>query len=186
MSMNLNRPGDAMSPNGPMPMEVDRVMDEKGKSKGEGKYKSKSKSWWNSIPFGGKGPGRGKGRSFGRGKGKGKQKGKKGKGKMKGGKGKTLDQNQLRVCHGFGHWSRDCPQRVQQVTELNNPALMQTAIQVPVQPRTAATGSVASGQTVSTASSTLSFPHWSSFRELLCPFICSGSFDSSSDHPGDS
>ena len=153
-SVNINRPTDPLQSNGPMPMEVDRIED-KGKSKGKGKFKGKAKSWWSAFPFGGKGPGRGKGRGVGRGKGKSKQKGKKGqkgKSKTKNGKGKTLDQNQCRICHGFGHWSRDCPQRVQQVTDLNNPALMQTAIQVPVQPRTSMTGSVASGQTASTSS----------------------------------
>ena len=38
------------------------------------------------------------------------------------------------------------------MTELNYPALMQTAIQVPVQPRPSVTGSVAGGQTASTSS----------------------------------
>ena len=31
-SVNLNRPGDPMPFNGPTPMEVDRLMEEKGKS----------------------------------------------------------------------------------------------------------------------------------------------------------
>ena len=106
-SVNINRPTDPLQSNGPMPMDVDRVED-KGKSKGKGKFKGKAKSWRNAFPFGGKGPGRGKGRGVGRGKGQSKQKGKKGqkgKSKTKNGKGKTLDQNQCRICHGFGHWT---------------------------------------------------------------------------------
>ena len=44
-SVNFSRPGELGPSNGPMPMEVDRIM----LSKGKGKYKSKSKSWWNAV-----------------------------------------------------------------------------------------------------------------------------------------
>jgi hypothetical protein len=70
---------------GPVPMEVDRIANEKGKgSKGKNsKGKSKGKSWWSFGSYGlyGRGRGRGKGRGN-KGKGKGKQKGKS-KGKSK-------------------------------------------------------------------------------------------------------
>ena len=66
------------------------------------------------------------------------------------------------------------------MTELNNPALMQTPIHVPVQPRPSAAGSVAIGQTVSTASSTLNA------AELTCPFDHSSPFDSPGDRSRDS
>ena len=112
---------------GPAPMEIDRI-EEKGKGKGKQKGKQKRKGWW-QFPYGGRGGGqpKGKGRGFKGGKSKGKNKGKqygKSKGKQKGkqgGKkgGGDVGQNQCRVCFGYGHWSRDCPQRVQQVTELN-------------------------------------------------------------------
>lgn len=77
-------------PNGPAPMDVDRIQE---KGKGKGKYKGKGKQ---------------------NGKSKGKQ-----KGKYAGKKGDDVGQNQCRICYGNGHWSRDCPQRVQQVTETN-------------------------------------------------------------------
>ena len=106
---------------GPQPMEVDRI-ENKGKSKSKGKTKDKGKSWWSygSAGYGafGKGRGRsGKGRGN-KGRGKGKQKG---KSKSKGGKdwgkkGKTkgkVDSQQCRICFEYGHWSRECPNRMQ-------------------------------------------------------------------------
>ena len=97
---------------GPMDMEVDRIYNQKGKGKGKdtkgGKGKGKGK-------YGGK-DSKGKGKAGGKdskGYGKGKQKG---KGKDKGsGKGKGLSADMCKICHGYGHWSRECPQRVRQV-----------------------------------------------------------------------
>ena len=105
---------------GPIPMEVDRVFMEKGKGKEKGKFKGgKGKGDWTSAW----GFLRGKGRGRGKGKDKGKQKGKKGKskGKTKGknkSKGK-LGQNQCSECLQYGHWARDCPNkmRVNQVEQ---------------------------------------------------------------------
>ena len=114
-------------PNGPAPMEVDRVQEKgKGKGKYKGKGKDKGKSWW-QFPFGGRGgQQKGKGKFEKGGKSKGKNKGKQGgkskgkqKGKSSGKKGSDVGQNQCRVCYGYGHWSRDCPQRAQQITETN-------------------------------------------------------------------
>ena len=137
---------------GPAPMEIDRI-EEKGKGKGKQKGKQKGKGWW-QFPYGGRGGGqpKGKGRGFKGGKSKGKNKGKqygKSKGKQKGkqgGKkgGGDVGQNQCRVCFGYGHWSRDCPQRVQQVTELNVQQQQQ-----PVRPGSGP-NTVASGSTAST------------------------------------
>ena len=100
---------------GPTPMEIDRVeVKGKGKNKGKSKGKNNSGSGWSSGAWGfGRGRGRGrdgKGRGKkGRGKGKGKNKGKS-KNKGKGNKGK-VGQDQCAICYGYGHWSRDCPQR---------------------------------------------------------------------------
>ena len=101
---------------GPTPMEVDRV---EGKSKGKGK-KGKGKGGWN-IPwgagrgFGGRSGGKAKGKGKkGRGRGNnkgGKSKGKKGKSKD-GQKGKGAGYNQCKICFGYGHWSGECPQRM--------------------------------------------------------------------------
>ena len=142
---------------GPTPMEVDRV---EGKSKGKGK-KGKGKGSWN-IPwgagrgFGGRSGGKAKGKGKkGRGRGNnkgGKSKGKKGKSKD-GQKGKAAGHNQCKICFGYGHWSGECPQRmdvnnVQQDTSYtgspvnNNGASSSSAYpqgqgeQSPVQPRT--------------------------------------------------
>eukprot|EP00435_Cladocopium_sp_Y103_P025937 s2422_g6.t1 len=106
---------------GAQPMEVDRI-ENKGKGK-KGKSKDKGKSWWNYGSVGtafGRGRGRGKGGRTNKGKGKGKQKGKgKSKGKFGGKKGKNkgkVDSQQCRICWEYGHWARECPNRmVQQV-----------------------------------------------------------------------
>ena len=111
---------------GPIPMEVDRVYMDKGKGKDKGKYKGgkgKGGDWtsaWGYLR------GKGRGRGFkGKGKDKGKQKGKKGKSKGKNkGKNKSkgkLGQNQCSECLQFGHWARDCPNkmRVNQVEQQN-------------------------------------------------------------------
>eukprot|EP00435_Cladocopium_sp_Y103_P037670 s676_g10.t1 len=108
---------------GPQPMEVDRVENKGGKGK-KGESKDKGKGWWNYGGYGSAAFGRGRGRGKGRGnkgKGKGKQKGKgKSKNKDGGKKGKNkgkVDSQQCRVCWEYGHWARDCPNRmVQQVT----------------------------------------------------------------------
>ena len=142
---------------GPTPMEVDRV---EGKSKGKGK-KGKGKGSWN-IPwgagrgFGGRSGGKAKGKGKkGRGRGNnkgGKSKGKKGKSKD-GQKGKGAGYNQCKICFGYGHWSGECPQRmdvnnVQQDTSytgspVNNNGASSSSMyrqgqgeQSPVQPRT--------------------------------------------------
>ena len=130
---------------GSRPMEVDRV-EEKGKYKGGKKGKKGS---WQSYAGGflgykgGKGKqnqnGKGKG---GRGKGKGGfQKGKnKGKnksgGKQKGkANGKRVDAQQCRICYGYGHWSKECPQRVNQVVqEQQQPYQQPPQAQQPFQP----------------------------------------------------
>eukprot|EP00435_Cladocopium_sp_Y103_P043647 s2238_g12.t1 len=127
--------------NGPAPMDVDRIYNEKGKSyKGKGKSKSKSKSWWSfgSYGFAGRGRGgRGKGRgNKGKGKGKSKEKNKgksKDGGKKGGRKGKQVDAQQCRLCLEYGHWSRECPNRMtQQVT--NNAVPPQAQAQQQQQP----------------------------------------------------
>eukprot|EP00435_Cladocopium_sp_Y103_P023304 s2901_g5.t1 len=127
--------------NGPVPMEVDRVYNDKGKGyKGKSKSKSKGKGWWSFGSYGlqGRGRGRGKGGRTNKGKGKGKQKGKfksksKDYGKKGGRKGKQLDPQQCRLCHEFGHWSRDCPNRMTNQV-INNAGGVQPQ-QVPVQPQ---------------------------------------------------
>ena len=115
---------------GPTPMEIDRVEDYKGK--GKGKYKGKHKSSWGvPWPYGrgggrGKGKSKGKGKKGGRGKGRGggksKGKGKKGGGKSKGQKGK-LGENQCKLCFQYGHWSGECPNKmdVNNVQQQNGP-----------------------------------------------------------------
>ena len=100
---------------GPAPMDIDRV--EKGKGKGKDKGKEKGKgghggAWdagaWMFGRGRGKGNYKGKGKKGkGRGKGKGKNKGKKGQGKTKAG------PNQCSICFGYGHWSRECPRRME-------------------------------------------------------------------------
>ena len=105
-------------PNGPAPMEIDRVADDGykgGKGKGKGKYKGKGK-WnlpWGAGRFGGRGKGKGKGKKGrGRGNAKAKGKGKKG-GKHKGGqKGGKAGPNQCKICYGYGHWSNECPHKM--------------------------------------------------------------------------
>eukprot|EP00435_Cladocopium_sp_Y103_P021125 s485_g5.t1 len=104
---------------GAQPMEVDRI-ENKGKGK-KGKSKDKGKSWWNYGSVGtafGRGRGRGKGGRTNKGKGKGKQKGKnKSKGKFGGKKGKNkgkVDNRQCRICWEYGHWARECPNRMVQ------------------------------------------------------------------------
>ena len=109
---------------GPIPMEVDRVFMEKGKGKEKGKFKGgkgKGGDWTSAWGFL---RGKGRGRGFkGKGKDKGKQKGKKGKSKGKSkGKNKSkgkLGQNQCSECLQYGHWARDCPNkmRVNQVEQ---------------------------------------------------------------------
>ena len=114
-------------PNGPAPMEVDRIEDKgKGKYKGKGKHKGKYKGWIPFSPYG-----RGRGGRNGRGKGKGKQKGKsKGKGKNKGKGGKSYGkaaENQCKECFQFGHWARDCPNKVSQVVNQQQPVTVGNA-----------------------------------------------------------
>ena len=136
---------------GPAPMEIDRI-EEKGKGKGKQKGKQKGKGWW-QFPYGSGQP-KGKGRGYKGGKSKGKNKGKqygKSKGKPKGkqgGKkgGGDVGQNQCRICYGYGHWSRDCLQRVQQVTGTN---VQQQNQQQQVRPGSGP-NTVASGSTAST------------------------------------
>ena len=110
-------PSDA---GGPTPMEIDRVYDKGGKGKGKkGDKGGKGKGgWWNNAwSFG-----RGRGKDGGRGKGhKGRGKGKKGgksKGKSKGKKGgkkggkMRVGENQCAICFEYGHWSRECPNKM--------------------------------------------------------------------------
>ena len=118
-------------------MEVDRI-ENKGKGKYKGKTKDKGKSWWNygSYGSGAFGRGRGKGRGRGhKGKGKGKAKGKsKSKGKDFGKKGKNkgkVDSQQCKLCLEYGHWARDCPNRMVQQVVQGDPSQLP---QVPVPP----------------------------------------------------
>ena len=120
---HINEPPRPDANDGPTPMEVDRVND-----KGKGKHKGKK----GGKGFGGEwasawGYGRGKGRGrHNKGKGKGKQKGKKGGGKKgskggdkgkKGGRGRAA-YGQCSICYEYGHWSRECPNKmVQQVRQ---------------------------------------------------------------------
>ena len=110
-------PSDA---GGPTPMEIDRVYDKGGKGKGKkGDKGGKGKGgWWNNAwSFG-----RGRGKDGGRGKGyKGRGKGKKGgksKGRSKGKKGgkkggkMRVGENRCAICFEYGHWSRECPNKM--------------------------------------------------------------------------
>ena len=101
-------------PGGPAPMEIDRIEKGKGKSKNKGKEQKGGRgNGWDSMAWGfgrgrGKGNSKGKGKKGkGRGKGTGKHKGKKGQGKTKAG------PNQCSICFGYGHWSRECPRRME-------------------------------------------------------------------------
>ena len=116
--------GSSSNDQGPQPMEVDRI-ENRGKGKGKHKSKDKGKNWWNYGSAGysafGRGRGRGKGRGN-KGKGRGKAKGKsKNKGKDFGKKGKNkgkVDSQQCKLCLEYGHWARECPNRmVQQVVQ---------------------------------------------------------------------
>ena len=111
---------------GPRPMEVDRV-EAKGqnKGKGKGKYGKGWQSFGSSFlnygrgrgnNFKGRGRGKGKGKSKGKNKGKSKNGGKQTKGKQKG----KVDAQQCRICHEYGHWARECPNRVNQVGKFHN------------------------------------------------------------------
>ena len=129
--------GPTSSDQGPQPMEVDRI-ENQGKGKYKGKTQDKGKSWWNygSYGSGAFGRGRGKGRGRGhKGKGKGKAKGKsKSKGKDFGKKGKNkgkVDSQQCKFCLEYGHWARDCPNRMVQQVVQGDPSQLP---QVPVQP----------------------------------------------------
>ena len=113
---SINNAHKAADSSEAIPMEVDRV--EKGyKGKGKGKKgKGKSGNW--NIPWGaGRGFGRGRGqkgkgkKGRGRGSGKGKNKGKKGARGKDNQKGKT-GPNQCKLCHGYGHWSNECPYKM--------------------------------------------------------------------------
>ena len=138
-------------PNGPAPMEVDRVQEKgKGKGKYKGKGKDKGKSWW-QFPFGGRGgQQKGKGKFEKGGKQGGKSKGKQ-KGKSSGKKGSDVGQNHCRVCYGYGHWSRDCPQRVQQITETNVQQQLQQQQQGRQMSTTNAAASASNASTLNTA-----------------------------------
>ena len=129
--------GSTSSDQGPQPMEVDRI-ENKGKGKHKGKGKDKGKSWWNYGGFGSGAFGRGRGKGRGhnnKGKGKGKSKSKsKSKGKDFGKKGKNkgkVDSQQCKLCYEYGHWSRECPNRMVQQVVQGDPAQLP---QVPVQP----------------------------------------------------
>lgn len=122
-------------------MDVDRV---KGDSKGKGKKGDKGKgkgkdNWWNTSWAFGRGRGNGKGRGKGKGKGKngkgrgkGKGKGKKG-GKFKGGGKPRVAENQCTLCYEFGHWSRECPNRMVNQVE-NNTNYLGGRVQNPPNP----------------------------------------------------
>ena len=143
-------------------MEIDRIEKGKGKNKSEGKNKGNEGkgSGWSSGAWGfgrGRGggrDGRGKGKK-GRGKGKGNNKGKsknKGKGPNKG----KVGQDQCAICQGYGHWSRECPHRmdVNQVQEtyvaLPQPSTLPSypgqVLQPPAPVHSAATTASASSQ----------------------------------------
>ena len=116
-------------------MEVDRVEKGKGKQKGKGKNKGFAGGEWASGWLYGRG--RGRGRPNNR-KGKGKSKGKKGgysKGGTKGkkaGRGKVA-YGQCSNCLEYGHWAKDCPHMVNQVTGKQEP-VAPNIISSPTQP----------------------------------------------------
>eukprot|EP00435_Cladocopium_sp_Y103_P058050 s196_g20.t1 len=140
-SLNPVPDSTSTNANGPVPMEVDSIYNDKGRGyKGKSKGKSKSKGWWSFGSYGlqARGRGRGKGGRANKGKGKGKQKGKsksksKDCGKKGGRKGKQLDPQQCRLCHECGHWSRDCPNRMTNQV-INNAGGVQPQ-QLPAQPQ---------------------------------------------------
>lgn len=121
---------------GPRPMEVDRIEAKgKNKGKGKGKYGKGWQSFGSSFlnygrgrgnNFKGRGRGKGKGKSKGKNKGKSKNGGKQTKGKQKG----KVDAQQCRICHEYGHWARECPNRVNQVEQVPQ----QSQQQMPLQP----------------------------------------------------
>ena len=63
------------------------------------------------------GKGKSKDKGFAKGQSKGKQKGK-------------IDAQQCRICHEYGHWARECPNRVNQVEQVPR----QSQQQMPLQP----------------------------------------------------
>ena len=142
---NIGNPSSTDA-NGPQPMEADRVED-KGKGKKGGKCKGKNKGWWSAGSYGfgrGYGRGRGKGGKGKKGKSKGKNKGKtKSKGKgygnfgggKKGGKGKNnnVSSQQCRLCLEYGHWARECPNRMVNQVNANGQQFQQQ--QGPIQPQ---------------------------------------------------
>ena len=152
---SINNAHKAADSSEAIPMEVDRV--EKGyKGKGKGKKgKGKSGNW--NIPWGaGRGFGRGRGqkgkgkKGRGRGSGKGKNKGKKGAKGKDNQKGKT-GPNQCKLCHGYGHWSNECPYKM----DVNNVQEQQ----YPVPPGAGNTQSNSSAGNRASASSTAYVPN---------------------------
>ena len=113
---NAHKAADSSEAIPMIPMEVDRV--EKGY-----KGKAKARKARARVAIGtyhgvlavvfGRGRGqKGKGKKGrGRGSGKGKNKGKKGAKGKHNQKGKT-GPNQCKLCHGYGHWSNECPYKM--------------------------------------------------------------------------
>ena len=104
-------------------MEVDRVEKGKRKTEGKGKNKGFAGGEWASGWLYGRGRGRGRPN---KGKGKGKSKGKKGCYSKGGTKGKKAGRG--KVAYGqcsnsleYGHWAKDCPHMVNQVTGKQEP-----------------------------------------------------------------
>ena len=125
---------------------VSRVIQKEKVGKGiKEKEKGKDNRWNTTWAFGrchgnskGRGKGKGKGKKGG-GRGKGKSNGKKG-GKFKGGKPKVAE-NQCTLCYEFGHWSRECPNRMVNQVEGNcnyNRSRMQNSPYPPQQPQDSA------------------------------------------------